>query len=134
MGAADNVKTVQAIYEAFGGGDVATILDRLTDDVDWAVEPTGRAPWNGLRQGKGDVADFFKAIAENSEVTEFTPLAFASNETDVMTVVRYGVRIPSTSKSGSMDLHHWFRFRDGKIFFVRGSEDTALVADLLSQG
>jgi hypothetical protein len=30
-----------------------------------------------------------------------------------------------------MDLHHWFRLRDGKIAFYRGTEDTALTAELL---
>jgi hypothetical protein len=132
MGADENIKTVQRIYEAFGRGDIHAILDEVTDDVDWAVEPDGAAPWNGVRRGKGEVADFFKAIATNSEVSEFTPLAFASNDTDVMTVVRYGARVPATGKSGLMDLHHWWRFRDGKVYFVRGTEDTALVARLLS--
>src|SRR5450755_2616161 len=38
MGADDNIKAIQAIYEAFGRGDVATILEALTDDVDWATD------------------------------------------------------------------------------------------------
>ncbi len=38
MGADANVKTIQAIYEAFGRGDVDAVLDRLTDDIDWATE------------------------------------------------------------------------------------------------
>lgn len=32
----------------------------------------------------------------------------------------------------TMDLHHWWRFRDGKVCLYRGSEDTALTATLLS--
>ena len=128
------IQTIQGIYEAFGRGDVDAILDNVTDDVDWAVEPEGSAPWNWVRRGKGEVANFFKAIGENVEVTEFTPLAFASNETDVMVVIRYGVRVPATEKSGAMDLHHWWRFRDDKIYFVRGTEDTVLTTNLLSGG
>ena len=31
-----------------------------------------------------------------------------------------------------MDLHHWFQFRDGKVARYRGTEDTALTAELLS--
>jgi len=132
MGARENIKTIQSMYEAFGRGDANAILDCLTDDVDWAVESGGSAPWNGVRQGKAEVASFFKAIADNIEVTEFTPLAFASNDTDVMTVIRYSFRVPSTGKSVSMDLHHWFRFQGDKVCFVRGTEDTALVARVLS--
>jgi uncharacterized protein len=128
-----NIKTVKGIYDAFGRGDVDAIVDQLTDDVDWAVEPNGSAPWNGLRRGTAQVAEFFTALGENVEVTEFAPLAFASNEADVMVVIRYAVRVPTTGKSGTMDLHHWWRFRDGKVCFVRGTEDTALTNDLLSR-
>jgi ketosteroid isomerase-like protein len=35
-----NIKTITQVYEAFGRGDVATILDAVTDDVDWAAEAT----------------------------------------------------------------------------------------------
>src|SRR5580698_9331394 len=122
MGSEDNIKTIQAIYEAFGRGDVGAILDKLTDDVDWAVEANGAAPWNGLRRGKDEVAGFFKAIADNSEVTEFTPLALASNDTEVLTVIRYGATVRATGKSGSMDIHHWWRFQGDKVCFVRGTE------------
>ena len=127
------VETIQSVYEAFGRGDVAAILETLTDDVDWAVGgESSVAAWYGRRTGKTEVAGFFAALGTTVEVTEFTPLSFASNDTDVMVVIRYGVRVPATGKSGTMDLHHWFRFRDGKIWYVRGTEDTALTAELLT--
>ena len=127
-----NVQAVQRIYEAFGQGDVATIVDLLADDVDFASEPDQTiAPWHG-RRGKSEVPAFFQALGETIDVTEFTPLAFASNETDVMAVIRFGFTVKATGKSGVMDLHHWWRFRDGKVVLYRGTEDTALTAELLS--
>jgi ketosteroid isomerase-like protein len=30
-----------------------------------------------------------------------------------------------------MDIHHWWRFRDGKIYLYRGTEDTAQTQDML---
>jgi uncharacterized protein len=126
------IETIQRVYEAFGRGDVDAILAVVDDDVDWASEPESSiAPWHGVHKGKGEVQEFFEAIAKNLEVTEFTPLAFASNDTDVLTVVRFGMRIPATGKSGAMDIHHWFRFGDGKIVQYRGTENTALTAELL---
>ncbi|HLX88252.1 MAG TPA: nuclear transport factor 2 family protein [Acidimicrobiales bacterium] len=125
------IEAVQRMYEAFGKGDIDAIMSELTDDVDWGVEPDSKiAPWHG-RRTRAEVPAFFQAIYENTEVTEFTPLAFASNDTDVMVVVRYGFKVNATGKSGVMDIHHWFRFRDGKVYLVRGTEDTALVADAL---
>lgn len=131
MSAEDNVKAVQAMYEAFGRGDIDTILDQLADNVDWGVEPESKiAPWHG-RRTKAEVPAFFKAISDTHDVTEFTPLAFATNDTDVMVVIRYGFKMKATGKSGSMDLHHWWRFEDGKVVMVRGTEDTAKVAEAL---
>ena len=128
------IETVQTIYEAFGRGDVAAMLDQLADDLEFGSEPESTvAPWHGHRTNKDEVAQFFQAIGENLEVTEFTPLAFTSSDTDVMAVVRFGVKVPATGKSGSMDLHHWWKFDDaGKVCFYRGTENTALTADLLS--
>jgi ketosteroid isomerase-like protein len=128
MSADANIKTVVAAYEAFGRGDVAAILDAVTDDVDWAAEAaTPTAPWYGVRHGKDAVAQFFTDFGSAMEVEEFTPLTFAANETDVLTVVRCRATSRRTGKSTAMDLHHLFRFRDGKIAYYRGTEDTAQV-------
>lgn len=126
------VATIQRIYEAFGRGDVGFILDQLTDDVDWASCPgSDIAPWHDVHRGKAEVPQFFKALGDTLEITEFTPLSFASNETDVMVVTRWSATAPATGKSATMDIHHWFRFRDGKVDFYRGTEDTALTAAML---
>ncbi len=120
------IKTIMQVYDAFGRGDVAAILDAVTDDVDWAAEAASdAAPWYGVRHGKDEVAGFFTAFGSTMEVEEFTPLCYAANDTDVLTVVHFRARSRSTGRSEAMDLHHYFRFRDGKIAYYRGTEDTA---------
>ncbi len=37
------IKTIMQVYEAFGRGDVAGILDAMADDVDWAAEASSAA-------------------------------------------------------------------------------------------
>jgi ketosteroid isomerase-like protein len=116
---------------AFGRGDVAAILEVVTDDVDWAPEAASKgAPWYFPVRNKGELPSWFQAIGESVEVEDFTPLSFASNDTEVHTVVRFGVRVRPTGKRGSMQLHHCFRFRGDKIEYYRGSEDTALTESL----
>jgi ketosteroid isomerase-like protein len=127
-----NVKTVQGIYEAFGRGDVPAILDRLTDDVDWSAESElSLAPWHGRKLGKAQVPSFFVGIASALDVNELTPLSFAANDTDVMVVLRFDWTSKATGKQGTMNIHHWWQFRDGKVSCYRGSEDTALMAATL---
>jgi ketosteroid isomerase-like protein len=126
VSADDNIKTVQSMYEAFGRGDVAALLDCVTDDVDWAAEATSTvAPWFGVRRGKAAVAKFFEDYGSTMEIEEFTPLTFGANDTDVFSVVRVRSTSRATGKSVAMELHHLFRFRDGKVSYYRGTEDTA---------
>ena len=49
-----------------------------------------------------------------------------------MVFIHYAFTVTATGKSGAMNLHHYWRFRDGKVCFVRSSEDTALVAAALT--
>jgi hypothetical protein len=125
MSSDDHVKTVQSVYEAFGRGDIPTVLDAVTDDVDWATEAGGTdAPWWGPHAGRAGVGEFFEQFAAAMEVDEFTPLVVAADGDVVLSVVRLRVRSRATGTAAAMDLHHWFRFRDGKIAFYRGTEDT----------
>jgi ketosteroid isomerase-like protein len=127
-----SVKTITAVYEAFGRGDVPAILDAVTDDVDWAAEAaSSAAPWYGVRHGKDAVAAFFSDFGSAMEVEEFTPVSLAANDTDVLTVVRFRARSRSTGRIAQMNLHHYFRFRDGKIAYYRGTEDTAQTETVL---
>jgi len=133
VGAEDNVKAIQSIYEAFGRGDVQAIVEAVTDDVDWAANASSTvAPWYGPHTGKEGVADFFQEFGSTVEVLEFTPIAFGSNDDDVFAIVRFRGSNRNTGKQTSQDLHHWFRFRDGKIYYYRGTEDTLQTSETLS--
>ena len=121
-----NIKIIQGVYEAFARGDVAAVLDAVADDVDWAAEAAGSgAPWYGAWHGKGEVVKFFEAYGTAMEVDEWTPLAYAASDADVHTVVRLRARSRATGKHVAMNLHHFFTFRDGKVAYFRGTEDTA---------
>jgi ketosteroid isomerase-like protein len=133
MGAQQNVDTIKGMYDAFGRGDVDGILELVTDDVDWATDAAlESAPWYGPKRGKEGVRRFFDGIGQTGPVTEFTPLSFTSNDDgDVMAFVRYAFTVTETGKDVAMNLHHYWKFRDGKVCFVRSSEDTAQVGAAL---
>ena len=125
MGSEDNIKTIQAVYEAFGRGDVGFILDAVTDDVDWASDTSStEAPWFGVKHGKDGVTSFFQAYGSTMDVDEFTPFTFAANDDAVFAIVRCRARSRATQKAVDMNLHHYFKFRGDKISYYRGSEDT----------
>jgi ketosteroid isomerase-like protein len=130
MNAEQNIETVKGMYEALGHGDIDAILAAVTDDVDWSTDAAiTSAPWYGPRHGKDQVRRFFDGIAHAGPITEFAPVSFASNDDgDVMVVIRYAFTVQATGKDVAMNMHHYFRFRDGKVCYVRSAEDTAQVA------
>jgi ketosteroid isomerase-like protein len=130
MSAEQNLTTAKEMYEAFGRGDVEAILERVTDDVDWSTDASVEsAPWYGPRHGKEGVRSFFEAIGKTGPVTEFTPVSFATNDDgDVMVFIRYAFTVTATGKRVAMNMHHYWKFRDEKVCFVRSSEDSAQVA------
>lgn len=69
----NNTATVKAIYEAFGRGDVATILDKLDDAVEWETTvPVSDVPWLQSRRGKANVVGFFESMAP-LKISRFEP-------------------------------------------------------------
>lgn len=58
-----NVETIRSIYQAFNEGDIAAILDRLSEDVQWeyGVNSTD-VPWLQPRSGRRGAAEFFESL------------------------------------------------------------------------
>ena len=72
------------------------------------------------RHGRG--RRFFEAIAKTGPVTEFTPLAYASNDDgDVMVFIRYAFTVTANGKLVAMNMHHYWKEvprREGTTFVV----------------
>jgi ketosteroid isomerase-like protein len=133
MSQQDNLTVVREIYEAVGRGDVAAILDRVSDDVDWAAEAASKtAPWYGPRAGQDGVASFFSDLAASIEIGAFTPHSFAVGQDDVHLLVDWTIRPVTTGRQASMTMHHYWRLRDGQVTYFRGSEDTELTAQIFT--
>ena len=133
MSQQDNLTIVREIYDAVGRGDVAAILDRVSDDVDWAAEAASKAaPWYGPRAGQDGVASFFSDLASSIEIGAFTPHSFAAGQDDVHLLVDWTIRPVASGREASMTMHHYWRLRDGKVTYFRGSEDTELTAELFA--
>ena len=125
------ITTIQHMYDALGRGDIDAILSEVADDVDWVSVNEGGSttvPWYGSYQGRSAVPRFFQEIGTNVQITEFSPLSFTSNETDVMVSLVWGITVTATGKSVTLPMQHWFRFADGKVVAARTSEDSEQTA------
>jgi ketosteroid isomerase-like protein len=108
---------VHRAYDAFGRRDVQGILDCLTDDVTW--EPVYGAssdvPQAGRRQGKAQVAEFFRLLDTSTAFQAFEPREFVESGNIVITLGQYRATVKATDRTVESDWVMIFRFRDGKV-------------------
>ena len=113
-----NVQTVQAIYEAFGRGDVPAILGHLADDIAWEQDsPAFGLPWYKPRQGAAQVPGFFGDLMGNVVLTVFEPLNFLAGGDQVAVVVRIAMEVKTSGRAVAEDLevHLWTFGAHGKV-------------------
>jgi ketosteroid isomerase-like protein len=123
-----NTKTIQNLYEAFGRGDVVTILSYLTDDVDWnnSGVASKECPWNGDFSGKGQVPAFFKTVDDNLEFGVFNPHTFVDSGDHVAVVLRIESHLKKNGHALKNDcVHIWTFDQAGKVSKYRHFNDTA---------
>src|SRR4051794_33043346 len=104
-----NVATVQSMYAAFGRGDVATILNAASPDIDWHCN--GRPsdyPTFGPRKGHQEVGEFFRLVAETGDFSEFSPREFYADGDHVFVLGHYALSVRKTGKKVASDWCHVF--------------------------
>jgi ketosteroid isomerase-like protein len=124
----NHTDTVMGIYAAFGRGDVASILDELSDDVRWdhGIRETDVA-YLQPGTGKDHVARFFTDLAENLQFTTFEPNPPCSSDDTVIVAVREEATNLRTGATVGEDIyvHIWTLGRDGKVVSFRHVGDWA---------
>jgi ketosteroid isomerase-like protein len=129
MNEQDNVTLVQNCYAAFARGDVATILNALSPDVEWTLEGPEIIPFAGHRNGLDEVAKFFEALATTQTGQKLTISQFIAQDDVVATVGRYSAVVVATGKQIDGAVAHFFTIRDGKIVKLQDFADTAQMAE-----
>lgn len=129
MSEQENVQIVQETFAAFKRGDIASVLNMLTDDVEWWVNgPPEVIPYVGARHGQEQVAQFFATLGETVEFTEFEPEEFIAQADKVVSTGRDRQRVKKTGRTAENTWAMVFTLRDGKIAGFRSYEDSAAVA------
>ena len=126
-----NLATVQSIYEAFGKGDVPSILDTLADDVEWESWSDNSAvkagvPWMQPLSGKANVAKFFE-VAGQMDIKDLQILGFmeGGNQVAVEFVLEAGLPTFGGGHYRDEEVHLWTFNDAGKVTRLRHYTDTA---------
>jgi ketosteroid isomerase-like protein len=129
----ENVRTVEAVYAAFGRGDLGALLNTLAEDVVWQHPGPAAIPWAGERRGRDEVAQFFIAVNQHVEVEQFAPRMFVTSGDEVIVLGHERMRTRTGGRVYHTDWVHAFTVRGGRIVDYREYTDTAAIAEALHQ-
>ena len=126
---ATNLETVKALYEAFGRGDVETILGMVSEDIEWepwADNSSQKAgvPWFKQRSGREGVAEFFGVVGQ-FKIAEFSVLDIMASDKQVTAEIVIETEVPGGGRLRDEEMHLWSFDADGKINRMRHYTDTA---------
>jgi ketosteroid isomerase-like protein len=128
-----NVEIMKGGYEAFGRGDVPSVLALFHPDVEWReaesnpYKPDGKA-WIG---GDAIVQNLFMRLGSEWDGFTVTPKAFHDAGDTVVAECRYTGVHKATGKSIDAQACHLWKFSDGKVKSFQQYVDTAQMQDAM---
>jgi ketosteroid isomerase-like protein len=120
-----NLETVRKGYEAFGRGDLDTLLGLFDENIEWVTPGPSDFPLAGTRRGRQQVADFFGVLDGVLEIQEFAPKTFLADGDKVVVLGVDTSRVKASGTVISSDWAHVYTFKGGKIVAFQEYTDTA---------
>jgi len=77
-------EVVQAMYAAYGAGNMEALKNTLSDDIQWIYHGTDEIEHSGVYKGKKGVTKFFSNVNEHIDYIDFQPSQFIAEENMVV--------------------------------------------------
>jgi ketosteroid isomerase-like protein len=132
-GAMGNVQIMKGGYEAFGRGDVPSVLAIFDPNIEWReaegnpYKPDGK-PWIGV---DAVVQNLFMRLGSEWDDFTVTPVAFHDAGDTVVAECRYTGVHKGTGKSIAAQACHVWKFSDGKVTSFQQYVDTGQMQDAM---
>lgn len=127
-----NIETTQAIFAAFGAGDIPAILEHLAEDV--VIEFYGPAviPYAGTYRGRAEARRFFETVLSSVRINQFEPEEFLADADKVIVTGHLNLNALSTGGTIDSDFVHVITLADGKWTRFRDFMNTAVAVAAFS--
>lgn len=131
--AKDNVRLVKNIYDAFGRGDIPSVLGAFSPDIKWheaesnPYMPSGE-PWVGP---DAVLNSLFIRLGAEWDGFSVHPRSFHGASDSVIVEGRYTGRYKATGRSMDVQLCHVWDVKDGKVTRFQQYVDTAKLREVM---
>ena len=122
----ENRKTVQGMYEAFGRGDIATVMGALDPDIEWwEAENFIYADGNPYVGPQAVLEGVFARLGGEWENFSVSPKEVLDAGETVVGHGYYAGRFRGNGRDVRAQFAHLFTFRNGKVVKFQQYTDTA---------
>jgi uncharacterized protein len=126
-----NLDKVKGAYAAFAKGDIPSVLEILSADIEW-TEAEG-FPYGGTYHGPRAVLEgVFMRLGTEWNGFAAVPHDFIDGGEAIVALGKYSGSYKATDKSFQADFAHVWKFREGKAVRFVQYVDTVLVQRALS--
>jgi hypothetical protein len=119
-----NVRVVEGMFSSLQRGDLAGVLDRLSDDIEWRIAGPSELPFAGIHRGRDEVAKFFQTFGQAAEFEVFEPREYLAKGEKVVVLGHERQRIKASGQVVETDWAMVFVLRDGRITRFRNFVDS----------
>ena len=120
MNEQQNVALIQKIFEAFGRGDIQTILDCCSTECEFYHPGPAIIPYAGRKKGHAEIRAYFETIFGSQANHDVRVARFVAQDDHVVAIGSYTGVVNSTGKTIESPLVFTFEIRDGSIRRQRG--------------
>ncbi len=131
--AEENVRIVRGLYEAFGRGDVATVLGRMDQGIEWReAENFIYADRNPYVGPQAILEGVFMRLGSDWEGFTVMPEEFLDAGERVVVMGTYGGLYKGTGRRVRAQFAHIWNVEDGRVVGFRQYTDTKQFADAVA--
>ena len=128
----DNVKLLKNIYDAFGRGDIPTVLAAMSPDIKWyEAENNPYMPSGEAVVGPDVVNDLFMRLGAEWDGFTIHLRTFHGAGDSIIVEARYSGTYKSTGKRMDAQVCHVWDVKDGKLTRFQQYVDTAKLRDVM---
>jgi ketosteroid isomerase-like protein len=129
MSEEQNVALIQKLFDAFGRGDIQTILDNSTDDSEFVSPGPSIIPYSGTKRGRAEIKSYFDALLGTQNNMNLSIDQFVAQGDTVVAIGHYRATVKATGKSIDSPVVLTFHIQNGKVRRHMVLGDTAALAD-----
>jgi len=119
-----NVEAVKRIYQLTNAGDLTSVLNMVSDDVELFLFGSSKVPWAGHWRGRRGTEEFLMAMGKAAEAKDIPDVVVGAGDL-VIAIHRPTLRIRATGRDADFNVVHVWTFRDGLVIRMKEYADTA---------